>query len=137
MANSEPGDRRPTQLGAWILTKIDAAGLGSQRGLARAAGVSPSTITRIISGDGTPDTPTLRKIAAALDVDAGELLTRAGHDRPAGNVEPVTLHPLAVDLSRLLMDDRLLTDADRQYLADMVDKLIKPYRRALRRRRAA
>jgi transcriptional regulator with XRE-family HTH domain len=46
----------------------------SQEAVARRAGISWTTYTRIENGHGEPSLPTLRAIAAALEVTPGELL---------------------------------------------------------------
>ena len=50
---------------------------------------------------------------------------------------PVTLHPLASELSRILADDSPISSEDRQALANVLDRLLDPYRRQFRRRTSA
>jgi transcriptional regulator with XRE-family HTH domain len=54
-----------------------------QAELARAAGISPVTLFRIETGAHTPRPVTIRKIAAALGVDAAELALGAEEEARA------------------------------------------------------
>jgi len=56
----------------------------SQEDLAARAGVSPNTIVRLETGTGPARPSTLRKLAAALQVDVTELT-----EGPAGNSKAV------------------------------------------------
>lgn len=138
VANSASApDRRPTEFGLYLLKGMAAAGVTSQRDLARRAVVSNSTVTRLIYGEGAPDRETLEKVAAALGLDYGEMLARAGHGRPAGGQEQISIHPRAVEVDLLLSSDSPLSEQDRRYLDDMIERLVAPYRRYLRRRGSA
>ncbi len=55
------------------LRKARTARLLSVRGLAEAAGVSPTTIQLIEQGERLPHYGTMRKIATALGVEPGEI----------------------------------------------------------------
>ena len=127
-------DRRPTEFGLYLLRGMSTAGVTSQRDLARRAGVSNSTITRLIYGEGAPDRETLEKVAVALGLDYGDVLARADHGRPAVGQEQISLHPRAVEVDLLLSADSPLSEEDRRYLDDMIGRLVAPYRRYLRRR---
>ncbi len=56
------------------LREARAAKLLSVRGLAEAAGVSPTTVQLIEQGERLPHYGTMRKIAAALHIAPGEIV---------------------------------------------------------------
>lgn len=63
----------PSETAHRINTHLTAKGM-SGRQLAAASGLSVNTCARILRGDTDPKTRQLRRIAAALDVPAGDLL---------------------------------------------------------------
>lgn len=133
-------DRTPTEFGLFIMRAMAAHDPPLNQGeLAKRADVSQSTISRWIYSPGKPDTRRLDRLATALDVDYGELLSIAGHGRPAERV-PDPGWPtdrLAQEIDAMLGGTSPLTEADRQYIRSMVDRVIDPYRRQMKRRRSA
>lgn len=69
----------------------------SQSELARRAGISSSTVSRLESGEHIPDQATLEKIAAVLGVPAETLLTLAGYTafKPGHPIVLPAAEPLA------------------------------------------
>lgn len=142
-------DKRPTEFGYALLALMNDVDFKSAQ-LARAADVSPSTVTRLIYGGvGRPDSDTLGRIARAL-VEAGprvanpdqliedvhnKLLHAAGY-RIGAAPPPVAAHPLVVELQQMIGDGTPLDEGDVRFLAEMVDRLVEPYRRKVRRRSA-
>lgn len=61
------------------LVQLREEKLMSQRSLAKTAGVTNSTISRIEADSVKPDPATLEKLATALKVDKGLLLTKCGY----------------------------------------------------------
>ena len=61
------------------LVQLREEKLMSQRSLAKKAGVTNSTISRIEADSVKPDPATLEKLATALKVDKGLLLTKYGY----------------------------------------------------------
>jgi transcriptional regulator with XRE-family HTH domain len=98
----------PSELGRLIASTRKARGLGL-RALARKVGRSPSFLVMIEKADPAPGVAeeTLRRIAAALDLDADRLVTLAGKTPddvvPADEVE-VAIYRL---VKRLPADRRL------------------------------
>ncbi len=64
--------------GEWLQEEIARQGL-NQSQLARKAGISRSTIKRIVDGERGVGRSSLHKIAAALDLPVEELLRRSGY----------------------------------------------------------
>lgn len=143
--------KQATEFGYELLKLMAEAGLKSAQ-LARAAGTSGSTITRLIYGGvERPDSETLSRIARALvgatlpptatslDVEQAvadlhsRLLHAAGY-RIGAAPPPKASHPLAVELQQMIGDGTPLPQEDVHFLEQMVDRLIDPYRRKLRRR---
>lgn len=144
-------DKQPTEFGYRLLKLMSDAGLKPAQ-LARAAGTSGSTITRLVYGGvGRPDSDTLGKVARALveaELPAGtppgdlstavedkhnELLHAAGYRIGAAPAPPAT-HRYAVELDQMIGAGTPLSDEDVRFLEVMVDRLMDPYRRKLRRR---
>ena len=91
--------------GKWLSEEIARQGM-TQSQLARRAGVSRSTIKRIIDGERGMGRASLGKIARALDLPPQELLRRIGY-LPAEriNEKDTTLARLMVVLSELPDED--------------------------------
>jgi transcriptional regulator with XRE-family HTH domain len=132
--------REPTSFGCWLLELMRDAGFEQQSDLVKAAGVSPSTVSRLInSGTYTPDIRTLDRVAAALNVATLDLVAvRTGAEPPM--VKPsaeasFAANPLVSELQQMLAPDSPLSPDDRQYVVSVVSRVIEPYRRAMRRRK--
>jgi transcriptional regulator with XRE-family HTH domain len=124
----------------WLASAI-AARYDSDSAFARAAGVSPSVVSRWTRGDLTPTPRFLEKIAPALGVSATTLSAIAypgltDQPTPAAQ-EQRPLHPLARDVDRLIGDESPVPEAERATLAGLLEAVVSPYRRHLRKRRTA
>lgn len=88
----------------------------NQAKLAVEASITPAAISQIESGDRTPSTPILRRLAIALQVSADFLL---------GSAEKSELKDLLHDQSvqKFFRGFQELNDADRQYIQRQVDLL--------------
>lgn len=130
--------REPTDFGWFIMRKMaDHEPSLNQSELAQRAEVSQSTISRWIYSPGKPATTKLDRLADALGVDYGELLAKAGHGRPADHVTEPPIHRLARDLDAILSPTSSVPAEDRQALETVIDRMIDPYRKLIRRRRPA
>lgn len=111
--------------------------------LARRTDIDVTTIGRWIRGAIRPKPENLRALAPVLGVSYGELLTIAGYGAPTAPTEAAAipkarpLDPLAVELGRMLDPDSPLTDEDRELLRLVVNQVMEPKRKGMRRRRSA
>ncbi|WP_405019602.1 helix-turn-helix domain-containing protein [Kitasatospora sp. NBC_00070] len=104
---------------------IDGPRGGGKTKLARDAGVSLSTISRLLSGERAPDPENFEGLARALGVDLRELLVRSGifsaesmHSWPETAVRSRPITP------RDAADDLGITDpVDREMFLAMVSRL--------------
>lgn len=133
-------DRQTTRLGGYILRRMAELGMRRPADVARATDVSDSTLSRIFDQPGYfPSQETLEKLADGLGVDRRALILFAynidDEDRPQES--GIEIHPLAVEFSRMLHPDSPLTDEDRNALRVIIDRVIDPHRRDMRRRRPA
>jgi transcriptional regulator with XRE-family HTH domain len=104
---------------------IDSPRGGGKTALARDAGISLSTISRLLSGTRAPDPSTFDGLARALRVPLRELLTRSGiissdslHAWPNNGVRSRPITP------REAADELGITDPiDREMFLAMVDRL--------------
>ncbi|MFE7017650.1 helix-turn-helix domain-containing protein [Streptomyces sp. NPDC057651] len=87
MKNSKQGapDHRAAAFAKWLHAQLTARGYdltgqrsGGKTAFATDSGISPSSVTRLLRGDGVSDTRVLALLAAALQVPLGEVLVRAG-----------------------------------------------------------
>jgi transcriptional regulator with XRE-family HTH domain len=76
---------------------LDHSGL-SQAALARRAGLSPSAVSRMLSGRAIPSPANCRRLALALGVHPTALLVAAGHV----DANDIDLPRFALELERLL-----------------------------------
>ncbi|MDN5324135.1 MAG: repressor LexA [Clostridia bacterium] len=70
------------ELGLWFASIREEKGFKSQRQLALASGVSPTTISRLEAGTQKPEPETLQKLAKTLNIEPEELLLMAGFGNP-------------------------------------------------------
>lgn len=138
------GVEEPTEFGYFLLSKMAAHEPPlSQAELARRTGVGQASISRWIYKPGRPEPEKLQLLADTLGIKYDDLLALAGYGRPSQNAVGVParprpeLIPLAAELSAMLQAESPLTDDDRAYIENVVDRIIDPYRRAMRRRRTA
>jgi hypothetical protein len=123
-----------------ILRRMVELGLTRQQDLVR-PGLSGSTVSRLIySDDIKPDTGTLTLLAEVLKLDANELVlfVHGSGESSAAVLDSVRpLHIRAAELDQMLADGSPLSVAERQFLDDMVNQLMDPYRKKMRRKRPA
>jgi transcriptional regulator with XRE-family HTH domain len=148
----ENAQKQPSQLGYLLLQEMAQAGIKAA-GLARAANVAPSTVTRLIYGGvDRPDEDTLGRIARAFahlaapaaassaDVETAARAKLASLKRAAGygvdgEAEPLRrMHRLAVELDLMVGEGSPLDPREVEFIETMADRLIEPYRRKMRRR---
>lgn len=119
-------ERHPTELGYAILRLMSEKEMRSSD-LARAAGVSGSTLTRVIYGAHRPSLQVLHRLAAALGVSVEEF---AG---PALDTTTSVPSPVLIELDGMLNPASPLTDEERGELEALLDGLADTYREAMRR----
>lgn len=120
----------------FLLDAIRRAHFATPTDFARAAGVHPSVVSRWVKGE-RPTLRLLERVAPTLRVSVRQLVSVAypGEDEfvPDGPAP----HPLALDIERLLAADSPMPDAEREVLATLIEHVVSPYRRYLRKRRAS
>lgn len=138
------GSDQPTEFGYFLMRKMaDHEPPLSQAELARRTGVGQASISRWIYKPGRPEISKLRLLASALEIEYDELMTIAGYGKPSDDITDALsglrpdVDPLAIELSTMIDDASPLSDGERELLRQMVDRLIDPYRRPMRRRRSA
>jgi transcriptional regulator with XRE-family HTH domain len=124
--------------GAYLKEAILAARYPTPTHFARAVGTDPSVVLRWLSEEQRPTIRSLEKIAPALGRSINDLVHAAYPDRlsdlPAALPQ---LHPLAHELGRMLDEGSPIPAADRQALESVLDRILDPYRKVMRRRRTA
>lgn len=123
--------------GAYLKEAILAARFPTPTHFARAAGTDPSVVLRWLSEEQRPTIRSIERIAPVLGKSINELVLAAYPDRldaPAPGV--AATHPLVHELARMLADDSPVPRADREALETVLDRLLDPYRKVLRRRRS-
>ena len=131
-------DQKLPSFPEWLSGAI-AARYDSDSAFARAAGVSPSVVSRWTKGDLTPTPRFLEKIAPALGVSKTTLTAIAYPGLSGEQVEPIAerpIHALAREIDRLIGEESPVPEAERATLAGLLDAVVSPYRRYLRKRRA-
>lgn len=124
--------------GQYIREAIQAAGFATPTRFARAVGTDPSVVLRWISGEQRPTIRSIERIAPILGKTINDMVIAAYPDKlgiDGPSVAPS--HRLAYDVARILTDDSPIPAADRDALANVLDRVLEPYRRQLRRRRSA
>lgn len=123
--------------GVYLKEAILAARFPTPTHFARAAGTDPSVVLRWLSEEQRPTIRSIERIAPVLGRSINELVLAAYPDRLGGPAPeaPVT-HPIVHELSRMLADDSPIPLADREALETVLDRMIDPYRKVLRRRRS-
>lgn len=130
--------REPTGFGSYLRDAIHTAGFTTATQFARAAGTDPSVVLRWISEEQRPTIRSIERIAPVLEKTINEMVDAAYPDRLGGQPVPsVQLHPLAYEVGRILADDSPVAAEDRQALESVLDRMLDPYRRDMRRRRSA
>jgi transcriptional regulator with XRE-family HTH domain len=127
---------RSVGFGAYLKDAIRAAGFPTPTHFARAAGTDPSVVLRWLSEEQRPTIRSIDRIAPVLGRTINELVLAAYPDRLADPVEPAE-NPLVRELATMLADDSPLAPEDRRALQTVLDRMIDPYRKVMRRRRSA
>jgi transcriptional regulator with XRE-family HTH domain len=125
-----------TGFGSYLKEAILAARFPTPTHFARAVGTDPSVVLRWLSEEQRPTIRSIERIAPILGKSINELVRAAYPDRlndPAPAVPVV--HPLVHELARMLAADSPIPQADREALETVLDRLLDPYRKVLRRRR--
>src|SRR4051812_22782918 len=109
--------------GVYLKETILAARFPTPTHFARAVGIDPSVVLRWLSEDQRPTIRSIEKIAPVLGKSMNELVLAAYPDRfgEAGPT-PQRLHPLALELDRMLADQSPISVADRQALQTVLDR---------------
>jgi transcriptional regulator with XRE-family HTH domain len=125
-----------TGFGVYLKEAILAARFETPTHFARAVGTDPSVVLRWLSEEQRPTIRSIERIAPVLGRSINDLVRAAYPDRLSGPApEPPAAHPLIHELARMLADDSPVPRADREALATVLDRLVDPYRKVLRRRR--
>jgi transcriptional regulator with XRE-family HTH domain len=128
----------PPGFGLFLKEAIHAAHFPTPTHFARAVGTDPSVVLRWLSGEQRPTIRSIERIAPVLGRSIHELVVAAYPQRLNDDPPPTpTVHPLVHELGRILADDSPVPPADREALATVLDRMIDPYRKVLRRRRSA
>jgi transcriptional regulator with XRE-family HTH domain len=128
--------KRAVGFGVYLKEAIRAAGFPTPTHFARAAGTDPSVVLRWLSEEQRPTIRSIERIAPVLGQTINALVVAAYPDRlapPADTAE----NTVVAELSTMLAGDSPLPVADRQALEATLDRMIEPYRKAMRRRRSA
>ena len=127
-----------TGFGVYLKEAILAARFPTPTHFARAAGFDPSVVLRWLSEEQRPTIRSIERIAPVLGRSINELVLAAYPDRlngPAPAAVPAA-HPLVHELARMLAPDSPIPRADREALETVLDRMLEPYRRVLRRRKS-
>jgi transcriptional regulator with XRE-family HTH domain len=125
-----------TGFGRYLKEAILAARFPTPTHFARAVGTDPSVVLRWLSEEQRPTIRSIERIAPILGRSINDLVRAAYPDRLSGSVPEVpAVHPLVHELARMLADDSPIPPADRAALETVLDRLLDPYRKVLRRRR--
>ncbi|WP_067508087.1 helix-turn-helix domain-containing protein [Actinoplanes sp. TFC3] len=124
--------------GGYLKEAIQAARFPTPTHFARAVGIDPSVVLRWLSEEQRPTIRSIERIAPVLGRSINELVVAAYPDRVGGPApQPPANHPLVHELALLLAEDSPIPAADRQALATVLDRMIDPYRKVVRRKRTA
>ncbi|MGX6600673.1 helix-turn-helix domain-containing protein [Micromonosporaceae bacterium Da 78-11] len=123
--------------GVYLKEAILAARFPTPTHFARAVGTDPSVVLRWLSEEQRPTIRSIERIAPVLGKSINELVLAAYPDRLGGPApEAPAAHPLAHELGRMLADDSPIPRPDREALETVLDRMLDPYRKVLRRRRS-
>jgi transcriptional regulator with XRE-family HTH domain len=127
------------QFGTYLRDAIHAAGFATPSQFARTVGTDPSVVLRWISEEQRPTIRSIERIAPVLGLTINEMVHAAYPDRVGGEapVAGTPSHPLALELGRMLGPDSPISEADRAALERVLDRMLEPFRRDMRRRRSA
>jgi transcriptional regulator with XRE-family HTH domain len=124
--------------GVYLKEAIHAARFPTPTHFARAVGTDPSVVLRWLSEEQRPTIRSIERIAPVLGKSINELVIAAYPDRLDGpGPEIQVTHPLVHELARMLADDSPIPGPDRHALETVLDRMLDPYRKVLRRRKSA
>jgi transcriptional regulator with XRE-family HTH domain len=131
-------NQMPIGFGAFLRDAIHAAGFATPTQFAREVGTDPSVVLRWISEEQRPTIRSIERIAPVLGKSINDVVRAAYPDRlgTGGSDIAARLHPIAYELGRILADDSPVPASDRSALEMVLERMLEPYRRELRRRRA-
>jgi transcriptional regulator with XRE-family HTH domain len=112
--------RSSEKFGAYIRDQREAKGI-SLRELAKAAGVSPTFMSKVETEDWKPKEEKLRKIARVLELDSDDLVARAGRV-PSDLAEIIKEHGARPELEALMRTTK-------RFSAQEMDKLVQQARK--------
>lgn len=124
--------------GGYLREAIHAARFPTPTHFARAVGTDPSVVLRWLSEEQRPTIRSIERIAPVLGKTINELVIAAYPDRlngPRADLRPT--HPIVHELARILADDSPIPEPDRRALETVLDRMLDPYRKVMRRRRPA
>jgi transcriptional regulator with XRE-family HTH domain len=78
---------QPNSIGDWLRRELDSRDW-NQADLARRVGLNTGTVAHWVTGNRTPSSQMVRRIADALNADVDYLLTLAGHRPPDPYFDP-------------------------------------------------
>jgi hypothetical protein len=95
-------------------------------------------VLRWLSEEQRPTIRSIERIAPLLGRSINELVVAAYPDR-LGVSAPAApaVHPLVHELGRMLAEDSPIPQPDRLALETVLDRMVDPYRKVMRRRRSA
>ena len=114
------------RFGAYIREQRDAKGM-SLRELAKAAGVSPTFMSKVETENWKPKEEKLRKIAQILGLDGDDLVARAGRV-PSDLAEIIKEHGARPELEALLRTTK-------RFSSDQMGKLVEQAERVAKTKR--
>jgi transcriptional regulator with XRE-family HTH domain len=131
--------RQPVGFGAYLREAILAAHFPTPTHFARAVGTDPSVVLRWLSEEQRPTIRSIEKIAPVLGKTINEMVLAAYPDRLGAGTQAVIppLPPIAYELGRMLAADSPIPEDDRRALETVIDRMLDPYRKLMRRRRSA
>ena len=94
-------------------------------------------VLRWLSEEQRPTIRSIERIAPVLGKTINELVVAAYPDRLGVSASSAPTRPLVHELARMLADDSPIPEADRQALETVLDRMLDPYRKVMRRRRSA
>ena len=124
--------------GDYLRNAIHAAGFATPTQFARAVSTDPSVVLRWLSEDQRPTIRSLERIAPMLGKTINEMVGAAYPDRLGEDARPpetTALHPLGYEVGRILASDSPISVEDREALHAVLNRMLEPYRRDMRRRR--
>jgi hypothetical protein len=124
--------------GDYLRHAIHAAGFATPTQFARAVNTDPSVVLRWLSEDQRPTIRSLERVAPMLGKTINEMVGAAYPDRLDEVARPprlAAMHPLGYEVGRMLASDSPISVEDREALHAVLNRMLEPYRRDMRRRR--